>query len=130
MGAQLANPQRRPLVLVGDAAFQMTGVELSTMVRYGLNPIIIIMNNGGYGSERPIHDAPYVDVLRWNYVAFTDLLGAGKGLVVKTEDELEVALMKARAYTEGFVLIDVQLEKFDYSPAFERFLSHFAQGVE
>ena len=84
MGAQLARLERRPLVLAGDAAFQMTGVELSTMVRFGLNPIIVVMNNGGYGSERPIHDGQYVDVLRWNYASFTDVLGAGKGIVVKS----------------------------------------------
>src|SRR5439155_6495851 len=41
IGAQLANPKLRPLVLVGDGAFQMTGMELSTAVRYKLNPIVI-----------------------------------------------------------------------------------------
>ncbi len=129
MGAQLARLERRPLVLAGDAAFQMTGVELSTMVRFGLNPIIVVMNNGGYGSERPIHDGQYVDVLRWNYASFTDVLGAGKGIVVKTEDEMESALLEARNHTESFVIVDVHLEKFDYSPSFERFLSYFAKGV-
>jgi len=41
MGAQFANPNLRPLILVGDGAFQMTGVELSTIARYGLNPLVI-----------------------------------------------------------------------------------------
>src|SRR2546423_6901822 len=62
IGAQLANPKLRPLVLVGDGAFQMTGMELATAVRYRLNPIVIVFNNAGYGTERPMQDGPYHDV--------------------------------------------------------------------
>ena len=50
IGAQLARPTLRPLVLVGDGAFQMTGMELSTVVRYGLNPIVVVLDNGGYAT--------------------------------------------------------------------------------
>ena len=52
IGAQLANPAIRPIVLVGDGAFQMTGTELSTIAREKLNPIIILLNNGFYYSIR------------------------------------------------------------------------------
>ena len=51
IGAQLANPKLRPIVVVGDGAFQMTGMEISSAVRYKLNPIVIVLNNGGYGTE-------------------------------------------------------------------------------
>jgi TPP-dependent 2-oxoacid decarboxylase len=37
------------IVLVGDGAFQMTGLELSNMVRYGLDPIVVLFNNAGFG---------------------------------------------------------------------------------
>src|SRR5258708_37011719 len=63
IGAQVANPQRRPLVLVGDGAFQMTGMELSTAVRYKLNPIVMVLNNASYGTERQMQDGPYTDVV-------------------------------------------------------------------
>jgi TPP-dependent 2-oxoacid decarboxylase len=129
MGVQIADPNRRPLVLVGDAAFQMTGVELSTMARFKLNPIVIVLNNGGYGSERPIVDGPYNDVLRWNYYRFSEVLNVGKGLLVETEDQLRDALLAAREYTEGFFIIDIRLEQGDYSPAFKRFLELFAKGA-
>src|SRR5207253_426767 len=52
IGAQLANRKLRPLVLVGDGAFQMTGMELATAARYNLNPVVIVLNNNGYGTER------------------------------------------------------------------------------
>ncbi|HEX4351110.1 MAG TPA: thiamine pyrophosphate-binding protein, partial [Verrucomicrobiae bacterium] len=54
IGVQMANPHARPLVLVGDGAFQMTGMEISTALRYGLNPIVVVLNNRGYGTERPM----------------------------------------------------------------------------
>src|SRR4029434_10919806 len=54
IGAQLANPSLRPLVIVGDGAFQMTGMEIATALRPNLNPIVVVLNNAGYGTERQI----------------------------------------------------------------------------
>ena len=56
IGVSMAAPHLRPYVLVGDGAFQMTGTELSTAVRLGLKPIIIVLNNDGYGTMRKIRD--------------------------------------------------------------------------
>ena len=58
IGAQLGKPTARPLVIVGDGAFQMTGTELSTTIRYRLNPIVLILNNQGYGTVRPLLKDP------------------------------------------------------------------------
>src|SRR5262249_7192627 len=58
IGAQMANPKLRPLVLVGDGAFQMTGMELATVARYKLNPVVVVLNNNGYGTERHMQDGP------------------------------------------------------------------------
>src|SRR2546422_8534828 len=93
IGAQLANSKLRPLVLVGDGAFQMTGMELSTAVRYQLNPIVVVLNNRGYGTERHLQDGPYNDLLEWNYSRVPEILGAGRGLIVETEAQLDEALM-------------------------------------
>src|SRR5207344_2253032 len=51
VGAGFANPALRQIVLVGDGAFQMTGSELSTCVRYSQAPIVIILNKHGYSTE-------------------------------------------------------------------------------
>src|SRR5207249_9345079 len=67
IGAQLADPKLRPLVLVGDGAFQMTGMELATAARYNLNPIVVVLNNRGYGTERQIQDGHYNDLWAWTY---------------------------------------------------------------
>lgn len=120
LGAQLANPRRRPLVLVGDGAFQMTGMELATIARCGLNPIVLVLNNRGYGTERHIHDGPYNDVWAWNYHLVPEVLGAGRGFAVETEDQLVRALAAAEQHTESFSLLDVRLDPLDRSPALER----------
>src|SRR5204862_2123229 len=106
IGVQLANPKLRPLVLVGDGAFQMTGMELATAARYGLNPVVVVLNNRGYGTERHMQDGPYNDVWPWHYSRLPEILGAGRGWVVETEEELDSALIQAARWTESFCLLD------------------------
>jgi indolepyruvate decarboxylase len=129
VGAQLANRKLRPLVLVGDGAFQMTGMELSTVARYGLNPVVVVLNNNGYGTERHIQDGPYNDLWPWNYSRLPEVLGAGRAFLVKTEGELEHALTEARKWTESFCLLDVHLAPLDRSPALDRLASRLAKRL-
>jgi TPP-dependent 2-oxoacid decarboxylase len=121
IGAQLANPTLRPIVIVGDGAFQMTGMEISTICRFALNPIIIILNNEGYGTERPMLDGPFNDILPWNYFLIPDIIDHGKGFVVQTEDQLEECLSAAeKIYSKDMCILDVRLDIHDGSPALQR----------
>src|SRR6266478_5153610 len=129
IGAQLANPKLRPLVLVGDGAFQMTGLELSTVVRYGLNPVVIVLNNFGYGTERQMQDGPYNDVVPWQYHRLPEIFGAGRGFLVNTESELEEALARAERHTESFCLLEVRLDPQDRSPALQRLAERLAKNI-
>lgn len=129
IGAQMAMPQVRPLVLVGDGAFQMTGMEVSTLVRYGLNPIIVVLNNGGYATERPMLDGKFNDVLPWHYSRIPDLLGCGQGFTIETEDELEAALMECRSQVESLCILDVHLDPQDISPALQRLTQALGERV-
>ncbi len=129
VGAQLANPARRPLVLVGDGAFHMTGMELATAARYGLNPIVLVLNNSGYGTERHIHDGPYNDVWPWRFHRIPEVLGAGRGWLVQTEGELDTALREARAHTSSLSVIEVKLAPLDRSPALERLARRLSQQL-
>ncbi len=129
IGAQLANPELRPLILVGDGAFQMTGVELATAARFGLNPIVVVLNNHGYGTERQMQEGPYNDILNWNYFRIPEFIGAGRGFLVETEDQLERALISAQRDTENFCLLDVQMEPMDRSPALERLTERLSKRL-
>jgi indolepyruvate decarboxylase len=130
IGAQLANPQLRPLVIVGDGGFQMTGMELSTAVRFKLNPIVVVLNNCGYGTERPMLDGPFNDVLLWQFSRIPEILGSGKGFNVETEEQLDAALQAARAYMDGFCILDVHLDPHDISPALQRMTSALGKRVK
>lgn len=123
IGASLATPKLRSLVLVGDGAFQMTGMEISTLIRFGCAPIIVILNNQGYGTERPIIDGPFNDILNWDYSKLPAVFGSGKGFRIQTEDDLQSALTWARSQPETLCLLDVQLDKFDFSDCLKRMTS-------
>jgi indolepyruvate decarboxylase len=129
VGAGVANRALRPLVVVGDGAFQMTGMELSTVVRQKLNPIVIVMNNHGYTTERFLLDGPFNDLLDWSYHKVPALLGSGLGLEVRTETELDDALKAALAYTESFSLLNVHLDPHDKSPALDRLTRRLSSRI-
>ncbi|GBD35413.1 Indole-3-pyruvate decarboxylase [bacterium HR36] len=120
IGVQCANRKLRPLVLVGDGAFQMTGMELSTAVRLGFDPIVVVINNGGYQTERFIMEGKFNDILDWNYHRLPDLLGSGWGFEVKTETDLEKALRAALSNRDTFSLLNVRIPPDDVSPALRR----------
>jgi indolepyruvate decarboxylase len=120
IGAQLANPRLRPVVLVGDGAFQMTGMEISTSFRYNLNPIVLVLNNQGYGTERSILDGVFNDIPIWKYNIIPQMLGGGNGYSIETEAELADALLDAEKNTKSFSILDIHLDPYDKSPALQR----------
>ena len=122
VGAALAAPQRRIVALVGDGAFQMTVNELATAVRYHLDPIIILLNNHGYGTERPILEGTYNDILNWKYTLLPQLFGGGKAILAKTEREFSHGLKQAMSERGQFFLIEADLGKNDFSEGMQRFV--------
>jgi TPP-dependent 2-oxoacid decarboxylase len=130
LGVQMANPELRPLVLVGDGAFQMSGMELATVARFDLNPIVVVLNNRGYGTERPMLDGSFNDIHLWQYSRIPEVLNAGKGFDVKTEDQLEEALQEARKNTKSFSILDVHIDPEDRSLALQRLTDALGKRVK
>ena len=120
IGSQIRNRKLRPIVFVGDGAFQMTAQELSTIARHGLNPIIFVLNNKGYTTERFIHEGPYNDIYNWSYHRWPEILNTGWGCEVRTEGQLEDALAVAEANAKSFSIINVHLDAMDCSAALLR----------
>jgi indolepyruvate decarboxylase len=129
VGAGMASPGLRPLVLVGDGAFQMTGMELSTIARNGLAPIVIVLNNHGYTTERFLLEGPFNDIHDWAYHKIPEVLGTGRGIEVRTEGELDAALAAALSHSGSFCLLNVHFDPLDKSPALERLASRLAQRI-
>jgi len=128
IGAKAARPDLRPLVIVGDGAFQMTGMEISTAARYLMDPIVIILNNSGFGTERPMIDGPFNDVSLWRYHRIPDILESGRGYLVQTEDEFVQALKESMS-SKDLSIIEVVLEKTDITPQLRRICEELAKGV-
>lgn len=120
IGAQMADPRRRVVAIVGDGGFQMTAMELSTAVRYQLDLVLIVLNNHGYGTERPLLEGSYNDIVDWKYTKIPDVLGGGKGIRVTDEKSFEKALTEALSQRGTFYLIEVELDKLDFSPGLRR----------
>jgi TPP-dependent 2-oxoacid decarboxylase len=101
---------------IGDGSFQMTAQELSTMIRYGVDPIIFLINNGGYTIEVEIHDGPYNTIKNWSYAGLIDVFnaddGQGWGCRVATASELDEAISTARN-RKGVSLIEVMIDRDD-----------------
>ncbi|MFO0456085.1 MAG: alpha-keto acid decarboxylase family protein [Alphaproteobacteria bacterium] len=119
IGVMAAQPDNKIFVIVGDGAFQMTGTELSTAAKYNMSPIVFILNNDGYGTQRHILDGPFNEIHPWHYTKITELLGYGIARRVTTNGELEAAINEAlRANT--LALIEVVVPRSDSSAALKR----------
>jgi indolepyruvate decarboxylase len=112
LGATTAAPDRKIVLFVGDGSFQVTGQDLSTMIRNHLKPVIFLINNDGYTIERVVTDHPYNDIQPWHYHKLVDVFGGGLGLDVHTEGELEDALLQAKTADE-LVFIEIHTGRLD-----------------
>ena len=104
IGAMKANPESKVFSIIGDGAFQMTGTELSTAAKYGLAPVVIVINNDGYGTQRHILDGEFNNINMWDYTKITELINYGKSVKVNTKGELDAALKEARDYKELYFI--------------------------
>ena len=96
---------RRPLILVGDGAFQMTGFELGNCRRYGWDPIVVVFNNSSWEMLRVFQpESRFNDLDDWRFAELAGPLG-GDGVRVRTRAELVAALSHAQA-TRGRFPVD------------------------
>jgi indolepyruvate decarboxylase len=131
LGAQVARPNERVLVLCGDGAFQMTGMELSTIVRHGFAPIIIVLDNHGYGTERMLHegDWEYNEIHGWNYHKLPAVLRGGTGYEISTEGDFDTAITQAWGDRNGMSLLQVHISVADASRPLRRLGERLRQRV-
>jgi len=115
LGAALAEPGIRPEVLVGDGAFQMTGLEISNLVRHRIGSTVVLFNNDGFGMQRIFVDGPFNDLARWDYSKVPQLVGGGGFFRVDSPEALRLALEAARARADGPTLVEVVLPRGELS---------------
>ncbi|MBK8012692.1 MAG: indolepyruvate/phenylpyruvate decarboxylase [Deltaproteobacteria bacterium] len=120
-GVQVATGAR-PIVMVGDGAFQMTGWELGNCRRYGWDPIVIVFNNLGWEMMRAFQPgSDFNDLGDWRFADMAAGLG-GRGVRVSTRQELKAALEEAADTRGQFQLIEVMLAPGALSTTLARFV--------
>ncbi len=103
IAAQLANPEKRVVIVYGDGSFGLNGFEFDTAVRFGLPVIGVLGNDGAWGQMmRPQGNIYGWDRLQATLLQFTrydkvvEALG-GHGEFVERPEEIRPALERAAA---------------------------------
>jgi len=114
---------QRPLILVGDGAFQMTGWELGNCPRYGWDPIVVVFNNASWEMLRTFQpESKFNDLGDWKFAEMAAGLG-GDGVRVSTRRDLQQALARAVATRGRFQLIEAMIPRGVLSSTLERFVA-------
>lgn len=115
-GVQIAAPARRVVLLIGDGSAQLTLQGLGAAIRYGLPPVIFVINNDGYTVERAIHGETqrYNDIAQWNWTQFPSAFGGNDVFTARADSPqaLKEAIEKAGAHRQ-MAWIEVVLPKMD-----------------
>jgi indolepyruvate decarboxylase len=125
LGAALAAPQRRTVLLIGDGAAQLTAQEFGTLIREDCNVITILINNDGYTIERAIqlaglmveiHGAEqhYNDIPAWNWPLVPIVMGGATMRTARAATPFQLnRLLDNVADAAGPVLLDAVLPRLD-----------------
>jgi len=120
VAAKLLHPERRVIGFAGDGCFQMNGQELATIRQYGLDPLIIVMNNAMYGTIRMHQERAYpghvygTDLVNPDFAALATAYGFHAETLTRT-DRIGEVLDRALA-TPGPVLIECRVDPEAISP--------------
>ena len=115
-GAAVANPKARVILLTGEGAHQVSAMEIGNMGRYGIKPVIIVINNNGYTIERLLSEMPessFNDVMQMDYAkfarSFKNDIWATK---VETADDFDKAL-RVTQIMDKLCYIEAVVDKTD-----------------
>ena len=113
LGCQTAFPERKVVALCGDGGFMYSPQELSTAMRYELNTVAVVFNNGAYGAskwdQQHQFNGRYIgtDLFNPDFVAMAKSFGA-EG--IKTDaDNIEQGLAEALALDKP-TLLEVEIQ--------------------
>jgi indolepyruvate decarboxylase len=120
-GAAIGAPGRRLILITGEGSHQMTAQEIGQFGRRGLRPIIFVLNNSGYLSERMLCKdmaLAYNDIAAWNYAELPHALGCQGWFTtqVSTCVELDDAL-KTAEQADGAAYVEVVTAPYEAPPS-------------
>jgi acetolactate synthase-1/2/3 large subunit len=120
IAAKLAAPERTVVCFAGDGDFLMSGNELATAVQYGAAIIVVVVNNGMYGTIRMHQEKHYpgrvsgTELANPHFAAFARAFGAMGEIV---EDTAQFAPAFERCLASGKpAVIDVKIDPQAITP--------------
>ena len=120
LAAKSIYPNRQVICFAGDGDFQMSASELGTAMQEGLNPIILIHNNGSYGTIRMHQEMRYpkrvsgTNLKNPNFKCIAEAYNFGYSKITNL-NEFKVAFEKAKTIDVGFI-IEMLADIKDISP--------------
>lgn len=117
-----AQSGERPLILVGDGAFQMTGWELGNCRRYDWDPIVLLFNNTCWGMLACFQpEGEYNQLQDWHFADMASSLG-GEGVRATSRAQLAEALEQAHGRRGRFQMIEIMMSPDEMSPILKQFV--------
>ncbi|MEO1109292.1 MAG: thiamine pyrophosphate-binding protein [Pseudomonadota bacterium] len=132
VAAKVAHPERTVVCFAGDGDFQMNSQELGTAMQAGAQPIVLILNNGTYGTIRMHQEKTYparvsgTTLVNPDFAALARSYGYHGERVERTED-FEAAFERALASDTGAVL-DLNISAEALTP--RQTLSQMREGAQ
>ncbi len=120
IAAKLNHPDREVICLAGDGCFQMTMQEFGTAFQYGAKIIVIVVNNGVYGTIRMHQQRDYPDrpsattMVNPDFASFATCYGCNGEVVTETKD-FEAAFARAQS-SETSTIIELRTDPAAVSP--------------
>ena len=120
LAAKSIYPNRQVICFAGDGDFQMSASELGTAMQEGLNPIILIHNNGSYGTIRMHQEMRYpkrvsgTNLKNPNFKCIAEAYNFGYSKITNLS-EFKVAFEKAKTFDVCFI-IEMLADIKDISP--------------
>ncbi|MBO0710293.1 MAG: hypothetical protein J2P47_03320 [Acetobacteraceae bacterium] len=114
VAAALRRPGKQAIAFAGDGGTLMTGNEIATARQYGVNPILIVSDNGHYGTIAMHHDVRYpgrpqeaaTRLTNPDFALWARSFGA-EGINIRAESEVEPAIARAFAVKDRPVVVHV-----------------------
>jgi len=123
-GAAVGAPDRRLILITGEGSHQMTAQEVSQFGRHGLRPIVFVLNNSGYLSERMLCKdmaLAYNNIAGWNYAELPHALGCQGWFNARVSScgVLDDAL-KTAEQADGAAYIEVITDAYEAPPMYKK----------
>ena len=128
LGVCLAKPKSRVILITGEGSHQLTAMEIGNMLRRGVKPVIIVLNNNGYTIERVLSDKPedkFNNIMQMNYSKFARVFeGDVWATKVTTAEDFDKAL-KVTQIMNKMCYIEICTDAMDMPKLTEDLISNF-----